>query len=205
MLLNEIQRRLERLYSIQEFPPIEHFLIGTDEFKERYPHLRPAPQVLLQERKGELCLAVHLGDDQVQKIHEGGWSNMHLQDFASSIEEISHFVYLAFSASEEKEISLLDIEVQAEIDKYLMAMEYFPEEAGLFSRLFESIGYADGLKHDERERYEEANRLGAKLAKWIEKNHEEGRLSIDTLRFLRSFYRMASPKRLNKVEKIHGI
>lgn len=205
MRLNLIQRHLEKFYYLKEFPPIEQFLISTRELEKNYPHLTVKPQVVMKQEDQDLLLGVHIGDKILKTLQTHGLRGISLQDFLSTIEEISHFVYLAHSASIDKQVSLLDIEVQGEIDKYILAKNLHPTDHELFTKLFERISYESTLTADEKSRYAEANRLGAKMVRWMTRHCEEGRFTQAMMTFMRDFYRMNSPGRLNKVEKIFGM
>ncbi|MCB0307829.1 MAG: hypothetical protein KDD48_00540 [Bdellovibrionales bacterium] len=173
--------------------------------KRFHPELMVRPQVVLKEDEGELSLAVHLGSEIVDRVREHGWSNLELHEFMTAAEEISHFLYLGYSATQDKQVSLLDVEVQAEIDKFLLALHYFPDDEEVITRLFERIHWREGLTKAEEWRYREANRLGLRMATWINQNVREGTMQSDTVEFLRLFYRMETTKRLSKVEKMKRI
>lgn len=192
MIAKTLQRDIESIYRLDGCPSIDQFLISTDEFKKLIPsQAEPRPQVLLREDEGEISLAVHLGE-------QISWGN--LKDFLSAVEEISHFVYLTWSAHNERPVSLLDIETQGEIDKFLLANQYFPVREDLFERLFENIAYVDHLAVEEMARYKEANRLGGKFVKSLGEIFDQGETRPEALCELRSFYRKSSSARLASID-----
>ena len=60
-------------------------------------------------------LSVLVVDDD-QDIRE------YLQDFLLAVEGVSHFVYLVHRARQERPVSAVELELQAEVDKYLVAL-----------------------------------------------------------------------------------
>lgn len=175
MILRDLQRQLERIYRLGSQPPIERFLVPAENAKT------PGPRVLIKETEGVVFLAVQLGEKELHPEN--------LADFLGAAEETSHFLYLTFRAQNERPVSLLDLEIQGEIDKYLLASLHFSAEKHLFEHLFERTRFHERLKKEAWDRYREAHRLGGKFVRSM------GRLP-DVLRFLRTFYRWSSPRRL---------
>ena len=87
---------------------------------------------------------------------------------------MSHFHYVVWNADSTREISLLELELQAEVDKYASALSLllaqregrFPAE--LFHRLFEGVRFLPQLAEAERARYEEAHRYAARFCRRLE-------------------------------------
>lgn len=194
----DLQRRIERLYALPTMPAVEDFLVSTDEQRAIDPALDDAPRLLIREADGELRLAVHLGDALRARLSGAEPAALALDDLCAAIEEISHFLYLSFCAGRDREVSLLDLELQAEIDKFMLARALRPDDEGLFARLFERVGYRDGMDAAADARYREANRLGAKFVARVAPGlapEPEGPVA----RFLAEFYRTRSARRLCKV------
>lgn len=80
---------------------------------------------------------------------------------------MSHFLYLARSAALGRRLSMLELEAQAEVDKFAsLVLQHWPSLQGngareLHTRLFRDVSYRPGLGPEERFRYVEANRLAA--------------------------------------------
>lgn len=187
MTLLDLQRELEELYRLGSGPSIEQFLISADELRNYLPEgglIRP--QVLVQEVGGSIYLAVYL--------EESAKTPTNLEDFLTAAEEVSHFLYLSWKGCNERPISLLDLEVQGEIDKYLLASRHVPSKEGLFHRLFEHVRFQDLLSGEALTRYREAHRLGAKFLKTLG--------GTRPLRLLRDFYRWGSPRRLATISRM---
>jgi len=52
--------------------------------------------------------------DPILALHQGN-----VADYWTALEGVSHFVYFAWNAAHDKPVSLLELEMQAEIDKYV--------------------------------------------------------------------------------------
>src|SRR6202171_6331850 len=77
-------------------------------------------------------------EDPLTRVHAGN-----VADCWTALEGVSHFLYLAWNAGHDRPVSLLELEMQAEIDKYvasyLLLREQLPRRfpAELLSLLFE--------------------------------------------------------------------
>lgn len=206
MSVNKLQQDLEEIYGLDAFPAIERFLVSTEEIKEILPKLKENeslhPQVLFQQEGEEVFLAVHFGDETLERIQKQGLKKSTLSDFCSVAEEVSHFLYLSWRAKNQRPVSLLDVELQGEIDKFLLACKYFESEEDLYTRMFEDIQFHHELPPKSKDRYREANRLGSKFVKTFGMEFQDGELQTETRAELRNFYRLASQTRLCKVSKL---
>jgi hypothetical protein len=83
-----------------------------------------------------------------------------LRSFCAAIEGISHFMLLVERARRDEPLTLLELEVQAEIDKFVSAILHCPgREPALMRALFAEVELQSGLTAIERSRYREAGRL----------------------------------------------
>jgi len=78
-------------------------------------------------------------------------SATHLQerfnDCCMLLEGVSHFLYLTWNAHYDRQVSLLDLELQAEVDKFVFAvLDTEPDDTSrLLERLYQQISYRDEL------------------------------------------------------------
>lgn len=84
---------------------------------------------------------------------------------------MSHFVYLVWNASYDRQITLLELELQAEVDKYIASLWLLrsrnPERspAELHYLLFERARVDDVLAGDRAGPYRTANRYAARFCR----------------------------------------
>ena len=131
-----------------------------------------------------------------------------LQDYCTALEGVSHFHYVTWSAGCDRDVSLLELELQAEVDKYASALALllaqregrFPGE--LFGRLFEGGRLLPHLSEPERERYVEAHRFAARFCRRLEERFLRRRRARPAamLAELRSFYRLGRHAKLRYAE-----
>ena len=104
---------------------------------------------------------------EARSLRDTGWLAPGLDAYCRLAEGVSHFLYLARSAALGRRLTLLELEVQAEVDKFAsLVLHRWPwlEPASsqeLHARLFRDVSYRSGLSLEERGRYVEANRIAA--------------------------------------------
>src|SRR5262249_44052526 len=95
-----------------------------------------------------------------------------LGDFLLAIEGVSHFIYAVRCARAGRPVSQLELELQAEVDKYITCLLVTEPEAGvsaaLRQRLFGDAIYDIDLDLDEHARYRAANDNAERYAAWLE-------------------------------------
>ena len=199
MNVHELQKFLENLYRVQALPKVEDFLVSASELKKVLPDVDERPQVLFHQGEEGISLAVHFGDEIQDRIEERGLGELPFSDFLSVAEEVSHYIYLTWSASNERSVTMLDVELQGEIDKFILGSIFFTEESHLFPRMFEEFEYEPNLDATRQKRYEKANRLGGKfcrsLGDWLTRHG----ITVATLTRLREFYRLNTNMRIMQV------
>jgi len=116
----------------------------------------------------------------------------------AAAEGISHFVYLATRAGQGRRMSLLELELQAEVDKFAVLLvptwgtgrrALARLSSALRHRLFDGVRYLEHLDAEERGRYRRANQLAAGYARWLEHRFVGSGDLEGLLRELRATYR----------------
>ncbi|MSP71340.1 MAG: hypothetical protein EXR76_03955 [Myxococcales bacterium] len=159
--------------------------------------------LLLTESEGELCLALLLDDS----ICAADVTDDHSLDPACAlIEGISHLVYVLHRADRGRPVSRLELELQAEVDKFLCTWVSrhelgFPVTARvLVRRLFDDWHLSGHVDADEHDRYRAANRLGARYCRWLVAVYfERGRVD-EMFPELRRFWRMGQSEKIAHIE-----
>ena len=96
---------------------------------------------------------------------------------------------------------MLELEAQAEVDKFVCASLHQPDRAEeWWRRLFREASIVDGLGAEESDRYEEAGRLAAGFCAGL-----DGHPHVASwLHHLRSFWRASGAQRLETMRKMAG-
>lgn len=204
-ILERLQRGLERLYRIDTRLAIHDYVIDDQARLSLGVARAPREQLLVSQSDDDLELGVFVDDavlanlgrhDPGHSLHEGNFG-----DFLLALEGVSHFVYVAWCAHGERQVSALELELQAEIDKYVTCLIMLGAEPArsdvLRRRLYRQFSFEDDLDQDERDRYREANASAHRYSASLERRYVRGNRIIDMLRELRRFYRMSLPAKLD--------
>ena len=212
MLLRELQRLLAGLYDAPAEHDVYDFLITDAAHAAALQGASQPPQtdeqLLVAEGEDGVELGLYLDAAVLQRLVERcplrllGEDN--LADYCTALEGVSHFHYFMWSAHRARSVSLLELELQAEVDKYASALRLtlaqregrFPSD--LFGRLFEGVSFLPHLCEEERRRYEEAHRVGARFCRRLEERFLKPRRARPEalLAELRSFYRLGQHAKL---------
>jgi hypothetical protein len=127
-----------------------------------------------------------------------------LQDFCTALEGVSHFHYLLWSLSRGREVSLLELELQAEVDKYASALTLLTQQRdgefprALHAMMFDRVSYVPQLEQTVRQRYEEANRHAARYCRDLDERFLRRRQSRPEawVSELRRFFRCGHQQKL---------
>lgn len=192
MILNQIQQQLENLYQIERGEKVEGFL------KKIGPRLgREALLVKFSSRGLELGLYISPKIlDQLKQQNPFQSLGLHnLEAFLIAVEGVSHFVYFLKRAKENCAVTQLEMEIQAEIDKYLLVCFFYLFHGHrippfLFSRLFDEVRWEPSLKKEARERYIEANKFAARFCAHLNENFIRQSRWQEAIECSRRFYHL---------------
>jgi hypothetical protein len=216
MLLSELQALLARIYDLELEADVCDFLI-TDPRELRRWHAESAhrglPEALLvQERADSLAVALYLDSALLERLRRSAplerLGAHNLEDFCTALEGVSHFACVAWMARAGRSVSLLGLEVQADIDKYTISVLLAGQQAGgtlargLHAQLFDRVHYRDDLDRGARRLYESANRYAARFCRQLEDRFlRPRRARVEAmLGELRRFYRLSDAGKLRAIE-----
>ncbi len=212
-MLATIQQSLVSLYGITLAYQVEEFLITDPIVARQYDTSATARQLpeklLIQEDSDGLNISLYLDRRVLSRLHQDDpYRCLHggnIREFMIAVEGVSHFVYLAWNAAIDKRISLLELELQAEIDKYILAAELVLEQQqdlplhSLHDLLFGNAAFDSRLNAEERLRYQAASYYAGKFCHYLQRQSLSPRRSPSAEAELRKLYR------LPRVDKIHHI
>jgi hypothetical protein len=202
-MLDSIQEHLENIYGIRcEYRARDFLVTDADAARELGGTARAREELLVSEGEGGLELALYLDPALLSRVTAArGPLDADLGDFCEVAEGVSHFLYVAHTAELNRSVSLLELEAQAEVDKFAICTllgwsRHVGRWAGtLVKRLFEQVQLRGHLDADEQWRYAEANRLGRRYASRLLPLVEGGRLER-LLSELRHGYRLGAEAKL---------
>lgn len=185
--LRQLQRRLEALYGLEAGPHVCRFVQVDPECRHETVLARVGDDTTL-----ELLLLLPEDID----ANAPPTSDAHLQ----LIEGISHFVHLSERARTELPTTELELELQAEVDKFalLRALHQCADLPTLHHWLFERVTFLHPKESARGQRYRLANDLAARLwARLVERNDESF-----TRQLLYRFYRLGQTDKLSLISAV---
>lgn len=200
-VIRKLDRALKQMYRLEHDFRAEAFLIphavvpsaGQGAF-----FIQACPQETL-EVGIFLDASVREALGQFPRGNWAAWSHDQRGAFAVAAEEVSHFNYFLHHQSLGRAVSQLELEVQGEIDKFLLSFfsgltAVKESELGakfelLLEQFFHRYHLVDNLSADQRARYEEASRVAkAFLSKNRRQLADPQRWEVG-IKLLRRFYR----------------
>ena len=215
--LRKIQHHLERIYEVKVDEDVDQFLITEAALARHYdrgPSARDTPEKLLVHQESEtLNLALYLdealmerlhADDPTQHLHDGN-----LGTFWTVLEGISHFLYLVWNAGHGRSVTLFELELQAEVDKFVVAALLIGRQCGgripsaLHPRLFARPVFDSNLDHATLIRYHRANHYASRYCALLQEHFLKRRRGAGIFNELRRFYRLMHRKKLDRIRTLH--
>ena len=213
MLLRDLQSMLAAVYGVEIGVDVRDYLVtDTDALAawDRAAQAREtAERLLIEEGEAEIGLALYLDPQLLERLehfdprHRLCGSN--LSDFCLALEGVSHFNYVAWNAAMDRRVTLLELEMQAEVDKYVCARMLLSRQAPgalggrLVGSLFDEPGFDPELGATESERYRVAARFAAGYCLSLESRYPALAPGVAMLRELRSFYRWSQPAKISHI------
>jgi hypothetical protein len=210
MVLQEMQSLLARLYDVPNEYDVHDFLITDRQRLPSSPQTQVDEQVLLAETDEGMRVGVYIDDAVIARLRDNNplasLTDSNLADYCTALEGVSHFHYLTWRASRELPVSLLELELQAEVDKYVAAVWLLTSQrdgelpATLHERLFHHVSYARGLDDESQRRYRTANRHAARFCRRLEERFLRARQARPEawLGEMRTLYRCGHAEKLRR-------
>lgn len=194
MILYQIQRQLEALYQTDTQANVEDFLIRSSKRGGRPESL------FIKYSSKTLEVGLFIAPDVLHTLKKydpfACLGEQNLKAFLIAAEGVSHFVYLLKKTNENNPVTQLELELQAEIDKYLLtcflfAFHHQKIPTFFFSYLFEDLRWAASLTLEEKGRYIEANRLATKFCAGLDQKYLRHGSWDRLIEAARHFYRLS--------------
>lgn len=207
MLPGKLQTMLGELYALDVSYAVDDFVTTDADFAQALDTSgRPIDEkLLIAEAGGEAEVALYLDRELLERLDASdpltSLSADNLGDFWAALEGVSHFTYYAWNAEREKSVTLFELELQAEVDKFvatdrLLREQHGQEQAGLHRWLFDLPELDERLAGAERERYRRANRYAGKYCRRLAAARDDTAVQ----RELRHFYRLSQGSKLSHID-----
>ena len=217
MLVQQLQQVLAGIYDVPPGPDVSHFLTSDPSMLTLTQLGAQTDEQLLvaEDDDGEgMSVALYLdpqvlarlnSTDPLEALHGGN-----IADYWTALEGVSHFAYLTWNAAHHRPVSVHELELQAEVDKYVCSVallraqnpDYFPVE--LHRLLFERTQVDPRLPTEQRSLYRRANQGAARfcqrLAQRLRERSSAARTAVST--DLRRFYRLTNAAKLHLIAQL---
>ena len=215
MAIDRLQARLQSIYEIETGHAVGDFLVSDEAVKNRLSgqssQLRET--VFVSESREHLDITVYLHADIVSHLldenPEQGLHSGNVEDFCLATEGISHFLKLVWHGENDRSVSLIELELQAEIDKFVLMHMYSCEQMSpvksreIRKLLFDTADFHGDLQMQELERYQCANHYAGKYCRALERRYINRDDRSQMLKELRRFYRLPLADKLRRINALN--
>jgi hypothetical protein len=220
-LLRGLHSLLAEIYDLEMSYDIDDFIVMDADLAAEFDHQGRLvdEKLLIAEGAGHAEVSLYLERSVVRRLeaHDPNecLDGNNLADFWTVFEGVSHFAYYAWNAEIGKAVRLLEMELQAEVDKFI-ATRVLLERQGerpppsLHAWLFDLPRFDARLTSPELMRYRDANHYAAKYCMKLTADLERGsdRRLAERMgsgqgalwRELRQFYRLTQPQKIQHIE-----
>lgn len=208
-ILNYLQASFEELYALDSCPDVRDFLVG-EEIRDEIPgHVKGLPEQFFvsQNDEGmELALFIEPDiieslkrDDPRQSLHVGN-----LENFWIAAEGVSHFIFLIWRAQRGRPVSHLELELQAEVDKFVRGWTLLVEQgasmdesaAALNRVLFRRYALRDDLPDEQSDTYHRASKAAERFCLQLRRDFSRAHNLDAMMRRVRDFYRLGLSEKM---------
>lgn len=184
-LAARVQDGLERLYRVDRTADVGDYLEPAEDGQRE-------ALLLEQDGEGDVFLAVRLPRLE---------TDAPLDALCQVIEGVSHFVYVLECIRTERTVTQLELELQAEVDKWVVLAASTPDldaarSALLRACLYERVVYADGADTDFGQRYRLANEAAHRFVRRLERDYVDRARYVEMRAVLRRYFRLGQQDKL---------
>jgi hypothetical protein len=204
-LLQQFQAMLAGIYDLPGGEDVAHYLLTDRAWLPEAQRASSAEeQLLVAEEPGGLALGLYLAPELLERLARRdpckGLAGDNLADCWTALEGVSHFTYVAFNARHDRPVSLHELELQAEVDKYVCSLWLLAAQrpdsstAALHELLFRRARIDEACAGERAAMYRRASDWAARYcARLAGQARTAARsLSPGALRELRRFYRLTN-------------
>lgn len=211
MMIDVLQQQLSTIYCLDREHDIRDFLITDPVLAQALGQgemLSDTRETLLISHDDEqVSLSLFLDEEMLQRVESGKpldrlRTNM-LDELWQVIEGVSHFSCVAWKAASDRTLSLFELELQGEIDKFVTTMLIAMQQANnrlsrnLHGLLFDNVSFRDDLSAEQVDRYYDANDYAARYCYGLRQQLQNDAPGV--LAKLRAFYRLQSGDKVSHI------
>jgi hypothetical protein len=214
MILRHIQDLIGGIYDVPIVHDVYDFLVTE---RARLPQSllesRADEELIIVEEPGAVGVSLYLDPELLERLQRANplqrLDATNVADYWTALEGVSHFVYLAWNAGHDKPVSILELEMQAEVDKYVASFALLQRQspgrfpAELLTLLFERTRIDPKLARGREQMYRAASRYAQKFCRRLERGLRDSpeELGREVLAELRRFYRLSDGRKMAHIER----
>jgi len=210
-MLRQLQRQLSDIYQVGRTHDVRDYLITDPTLAKVISQdavLTNSDETLLVSHDEEgLALSLFLDAEMLGRLESSdpltSLRAESLDDLWKVLEGISHFNCVVWKATQDRTVTLLELELQGEIDKFVTTMMLALDQADseLLNRvhgwLFDNVSFHAELDEEQLDRYRSANDYAARFCHGLRQqliNDDQVALSE-----LRQFYRLQMSEKISHI------
>jgi hypothetical protein len=213
MVVRQLQSLLAGIYDVPMAQDVAQYLLTDRQSLPEPFRAGASEETLLVAQDGDgLALGLFLEPAVLARLDLANplaaLNGANLADYWTALEGVSHFVYLTWNAGHDRPVSLLELELQAEVDKYVASLwllraqdpSRFPVE--LHRVLFERARVDPDLAGERLGLYRRANQYAARFCRRLGQLLEPAGAQARAIAMaeLRRFYRLTSAMKMRYIE-----
>jgi len=212
--LASLQSALTEIYDLPAMPDVRDYLMTDRAHLAGLAESRNADEQLIVAEEGDtLSMALYIEAAVLERLGQhdpfDGLTHENLADYLTAAEGVSHFVYVAWNTGHDKPVTLLELELQAEVDKYVLGAWLLREQGdGRFPRelhraLFERTRVDPEAAEGRIGLYHTASSYAGRFCRRVAAALERRRVGVtrEALAELRRFYRWGNLRKLRHIER----
>lgn len=204
-MLRPLQHLLETIYDAPSGQDVRDFLVtAREQLPPERRNARAQEELVVVQQRRASYLALYIDAGLLERLRRNdplrSLDETNIGDFWTALEGVSHFSYLMWNARHSRGVSQLDLELQADVDKYIASWwllraqhpRHVPRE--LYHLLFLRTHIDPALPETSRQLYAAATRSAATFCARLQSALLSNRpvLRRGAVAALRRFYRMGS-------------
>ena len=213
MLLVELQQLLGSFYDVPAQHDVRDFLVTDRAYASALGGTQSDEQLFVAQVGDEVGVSLYLDAAVLQRLAGANpmvsLNQANLADYLTAVEGVSHFVCLAWNATFDKPVSLLELELQGEIDKFVSSAWLLSRQAeGRYPRelhhvLFNRTRVDDALAGNRAGMYRAASRYASCYCRKVAQRFSDDAMAAGAGIWsdLRRFYRLSLMHKLAHIER----
>jgi hypothetical protein len=214
MILRQLQELIGGIYDVSVTHDVYDFLVtNRSHLPAEARESVSDEELIVADDEDAVGVSLYLDPELLERLRQSNplvrLNEENVADYWTALEGVSHFLYFAWNAGHDKPVTILELELQAEIDKYvasyLLLTRQFPDRfpAELLHVLFERTRIDSRLANGREHLYRAATRHAEKFCRRLARSLRESRSAMENgvLAELRRFYRLTDARKVAHIER----